>query len=352
MTAVESPAPYSIPLKEWRETVEQLEPKPTSSSRFTPGGPFVLDVPAGVPSIWGHAPQVAWAQGEAIQIVGPPGVGKSTLAGQLVRGRLGLSEQVLGWKVTPGSRRLLYLAMDRPAQIQRALHRHFTEAHRGILNDRLVVWKGPPPADFAKHPEVLTAMCVEADADTVVIDSLKDAAIGLSEDEVGAAYNRARQLALVNGIEVVELHHQVKRGNNGGKPNTLADVYGSAWLTAGAGSVVLLWGAAGDPIIELAHLKPPAEAVGPLRIIHDHTTGESTIWHAVDILSLAVVNRGNLTARLTAMAMNETDKPDRNQIEKARRQLDRAVRDGHLIRRDGTSGGADGGTETTYGRAS
>jgi hypothetical protein len=34
-------------------------------------------------------------------------------------------------------------------------------------------------------------------------------------------------------------------------------------ITAGAGSVVLLWGAAGDPIVEWRHLKQPAAEVGP-----------------------------------------------------------------------------------------
>jgi hypothetical protein len=31
---------------------------------------------------------------------------------------------------------------------------------------------------------------------------------------------------------MIELHHTVKRGANG-KPNTLADLYGSVWLSAG-----------------------------------------------------------------------------------------------------------------------
>jgi hypothetical protein len=39
-------------------------------------------------------------------------------------------------------------------------------------------------------------LCEDADADTVVVDSLKDAAIGLSHDDVGSAYNRARQIAI------------------------------------------------------------------------------------------------------------------------------------------------------------
>ena len=67
-------------------------------------------------------------------------------------------------------------------------------------------------------------MAVDAGADTVSVDSLKDAAIGLSKDEVGAATTAPAE-GLVNGIALVELHHQVKKGQGeGGKPTSLADV--------------------------------------------------------------------------------------------------------------------------------
>jgi len=122
-------------------------------------------------------------------------------------------------------------------------------------------------------------MCEQAGADTVVVDSLKDAAIGLSDDEVGAGWNRARQFALREGVQVLELHHTVKRGANGAEPNTLADIYGSTWITSGAGSVISLWGEAGDPIVSLRHLKQPFAEVGPFRLLHDHTTGITTVHH-------------------------------------------------------------------------
>ena len=89
---------------------------------------------------------------------------------------------------------------------------------------------------------------------------------------MGGNVNRAVQYVVVEGIEVVGLHHQ-RKGQGGAKPNGLEDVYGSTWLTAGMGSVVLLWGAAGDPNVELRHLKQPVAEVGPLRIEHDQLTG-------------------------------------------------------------------------------
>lgn len=305
------------------------------TDRFIDGGTFILDVPAEIPSIWGNGEQSLWARGETLTIVGPSGVGKTTVGSQLVDGRL-TGASVLGMAVTPTDNRVLYMAMDRPMQARRAFHRNLAGLDRKLLADRLVVWQGPPPADVAKHPEVLLDLAEQAGADTIFIDSLKDAAIGLSDDEVGAGYNRARQLALANGVEMVELHHLVKRGANGTKPTTLADVYGSAWITAGAGSVVLLWGAAGDPIVELQHLKQPAEEFGPVRVIHDHEHGTSAIWHATDLVTLArAAGSDGLTAKAAAVAVNETDKPTPAMIEKARRRLNSLVRSGQLYRLDG-----------------
>jgi replicative DNA helicase len=69
-------------------------------------------------------------------MVGPQGVGKTTLAGQLVRGRLGLADTVLGLPIEPGKTRVLYMAMDRPSQVARALRRQFIGDERDILEDR------------------------------------------------------------------------------------------------------------------------------------------------------------------------------------------------------------------------
>jgi len=276
------------------------------------------------------------------------GVGKTTLAQQLVRARVGLVDSVLDRPVQPGERRVLYLAMDRPAQAARSMRRCFTESERAQLDDKLVIWQGPPPHDLAKRPHLLRDMARHADADTVILDSLKDAAIGLTEDEVGAAYNRARQLALVDGVQLVEQHHQTKRGPNGGKPNTLADVYGSVWLTAGAGSVLLLWGAAGDPIVEMRHLKQPAEEVGPFQLIHDHKAGSTEVWHGTDLLAVARASRSGLTSKAAAAALFSTDKPSPAEVEKARRKLERLADSGHLQRREGSAGGAGGSSAATY----
>lgn len=323
---------------------------PEWAARFVPGGPFVLDAPDLPPAIWGKDEEVAWAEGEALMICGPAGVGKTTLTVQVVAARMGIvCESVLGMPVRPGEKKALYLAMDRPPQISRAMARLFKEKHREAINERLAVWKGPPPRDFAKYPTTLLEMCQQADADTVIVDSIKDAVRKPSDDESGGGYNTARQLALREGVQVIELHHQRKAGGDNKKPSKLDDVYGSTWLTAGAGSVILLWGEAGDPVVELLHLKQPAETLGPWQVRHDHTAGLSEIVHQVDILQM-VRHQGTvgLTAKLLATSMFTEPNPSAAQIEKARRRLDRLVDNEMLVRRSGSGGGAKGGTPSAY----
>lgn len=319
--------------------------RPDLVARFVAGGSFILDAPATPPAVWGDGDDVLWAAGEPLMLVGPAGVGKTTLTGQLVRARLGIGDpSLLGWSVQPGARRVLYLAMDRPPQIARALARFFGEEDRGVLDERLLVWPGPPAADIAAEPGLLADYARAADADTIVLDSLKDAALKLSEDAVGAGVNRAIQATLVGGCEVITQHHQRKANGGNAEPDTLADVYGSTWLTAGAGSVILLWGQAGDPVVTMKHLKQPAECIGPLLLHHDHAAGRSTIFHEVDLFA---VIRGSGVAGLTAQAAahalhadgSPAFRPSRAEVEKARRRLDRYAADGLIIRKDGARGG-------------
>ena len=51
-------------------------------------------------------------------------------------------------------------------------------------------------------------------------------------------------------------------------------MYGSTWITSGAGSVLCLWGPAGDTLLSLRHLKQPEEHVGPFTVEVNHLTGD------------------------------------------------------------------------------
>ena len=147
------------------------------------------------------------------------------------------------------------------------------------------------------EPEQLVAFAQEHDATTVVIDSLKDVAANLSDEAAGQAINRAMQLCVDAGVEVLALHHQRKAQGDNKKPSKLADVYGSRWLTAGCGSVIMLWGEPGDPIVELAHLKQPADEVGPLTLLHDNRAGTTTVEGATDVVDVLGASASPLTAK-------------------------------------------------------
>ena len=306
---------------------------PHRVSRMVTGGSFVLDVPAAVESLWGSEEKVIWPDGEGLMLTGTQGVGKTTLAQQLVLSLIGvLDAPVLGLPVVPG-RRVLYLAMDRPHQIRRAFRRQCRDEHRHLLDEKLVIWKGPPPADLAKHTEILTELAEQADSDVVVVDSLKDAAVGLSEDEVGAGWNRAAQGLLATGRNLLVLHHRKKQAKNA--RTGLDDVYGSTWLTSGMGSVVLLDGNPGDPLVEFRHLKFPVSEVGPMKVSHDQASGLMTVAEQVDLVAVAQ-DEGSITVKQAALLLFGS--ATTNEVEKARRRLDKRVDAGELVKKD--EGGA------------
>lgn len=306
------------------------------------GGAFIFDEPDTIPAIWGHDGRVLWCEGESLMIAGQQGLGKTTLAGMLVRALHGLGDgTVLGLPISPTDRPILYLAMDRPRQIARSMRRQFSADERRILSQRLIVRRGPPPADLAAHPTLLATMAEHYGAGIVIVDSLKDAALGLSNDEVGAAWNRARQYLLAADRQLCELHHCVKRGPNGAAIKDINDVYGSAWLTNGCGSVILLTGEPGDPIVGFKHAKQPAEEIGPWQLAHDQIAGLLTVDHRVDLVELVrAAGVEGLTAKGAAVAIFQKSKPSAAEVEKARRMLDQKAKDGPLVRVDGSRGGA------------
>ena len=324
------------------------EPVEVQHDRYKAGDTFVLDDPAQIAPIWGAGDKVLWAAGEPFVLCGPTGTGKTTITQQLLAGRLGIIDQVLGLPVAPSEDPVLYLAMDRPSQIRRAMRRVFGEEHRDVLRDRLIVWEGPLAVDMGRLPEVLLETAQKVQARTVFADSLKDMVLKLSDDESAGAYNRGLQWVVAAGIDVQINHHQ-RKGQGGTRPKTLEDVYGSTWITAGAGSVVLLWGAAGDPLVDLVHLKQPAVEVGPLRVEHDHFTGRSSVFRgAVDPLVMLQNAPNGLTSLDLARVMVESDKPSDNVRKKAQRQLDRLVRDSLARREDGRRGGSQGSEPARY----
>ncbi len=148
----------------------------------------------------------------------------------------------------------------------------------------------------------------------------------------------------------MELHHQRKSGEGGGKPTSLADVYGSVWITGGAGSVILLWGEPGDPVVEFKHLKQPMEPIGPWNVIHDHHAGTSRVDQdeSRDLIWRARRSPSGLTARTAAEALFGKGNPTQGEVERARRKREAYVRAGMMHCRPGVRGGGPGRGESSY----
>lgn len=257
--------------------------KATTRSRQHDGDEMFIDLPDTPPALWGKDSQILWADGEPLMIAGDDGTGKTTIVHQLMAARLGLFDALFGLPVLPTEGRILYLAMDRPQQARRAGHRVFQHLDRDVLQKRLVAWQGPIPVDILKSPSALADWIAEEfgpDITEVYADGLKDMAAKISDDGVGAGLNSAIQEVIARGINWVGLHHPKKAQADNKTPNTLADMYGSRWLTAGHGSVLFIErpkDAGDNDVILVRQLKEPMDKLTPLLAKHDRPTGRTTV---------------------------------------------------------------------------
>ncbi len=337
-----------------RAGLDRLEQERISAttSAFEDGASVILDGPPEPPAVWGQEDEVLWADGEVFMLAGPTGVGKTTLAQQVILGLMGINDEVLGYPVRE-AKRVLYITADRPRQAIRAIQRIVNEEHREILRERLRFAQGPPEADFARSPETLLNMVKAADCDTVIVDSLQDVASKLSDDETGSGIKRACGLATAAGVNVMILHHH-RKPQNGSKPDKVEDVYGSSIITNSMGSIAMLWGDATSTVVEFRQLKKPSSEVGPFNVtlnldgtveIHE---GESA---PIDLIqSGEAITAQEMATRLFPVPKDE--RTGQSNVEKARRKLDKLAKDGELTKQEGKKGGQGGGTPTTYTRPS
>lgn len=330
-------------------------------SRLMHGESFFLDLPAEPPALWGCGDDLLWVDGEPLLICGDDGTGKSTLDHQLIACRLGIRDTLLNLDVLPTEGRIVYLAMDRPEQARRAGARLFPKDYRDqfrtILKDRLAVWNGPLPVDVLRAPESMAEWIQRqfgSDVSDVHADSLKDIAARLSDDAVGSGINSAIQEVVARGINWVGLHHQRKANGENRNPSQLADVYGSRWLTAGHGSVLMLARTGNDDkeLVELRQLKEPMNKVRPMLLRHNGATGRTTVvvesQQPDQILREA--GEGGATASQVAAAMfgkalSEVKDAERK---RASRALEAMARREQATKQPGTKGGAGGTTASRY----
>jgi Bifunctional DNA primase/polymerase, N-terminal/AAA domain len=283
---------------EIRATIESAFGKPDTDSAPSLlsgpwGGPYqgfdelLAEASAKIPTIWGPAESPLWSKGESLMLAGDVGVGKSTLAVELVVARLGMVDTVLGYPVEPDGGRVLYVAADRPKQILRGLPRTMGT---GSVGNRMVFRMGALPVGVdLGDPECTEWLLNEAlslGATTVVVDSIKDVLSNPADALPAGAYNKARQRLVSNGVELIEIHHNRKTDATGkGNRSSVDAIFGSRWLTAGAGSILTLVKdkPAGDndgdntadesSIVLLRQVKEITEPIAKMRLTLDRPAG-------------------------------------------------------------------------------
>lgn len=286
--------------------------------RLIEGGSFILDEPDEIPAVWGSGDDVLWPEGEGLMIAGHQGLGKTTIAQQVVLARIGIRDEAfLGLPVKMSEGRVLYLAMDRPRQAARSFRRMVEPRDRAVLDERLVIWRGPLPIDIMKTGELglwVREQC--PDVDTVVVDSVKDFAGGrsMSDDAVGGGVNAAWQELIADNIELLLLHHERKAASGTSRTPTLDNIFGSTLLTSGLGSVIALSGDPGSDEVTAHHVKQPAETIGPLDLRHLHKQGVTEVVNGVRLTVEQVLNLGQATVKGIATMTGLSDKTVRRHL--------------------------------------
>ncbi len=295
--------------------------------RALDGAEWLAAQPDGCPSVWGKNDRVLWAQGEPLMIYGPDGVGKTSVAQQIVLHLCGIrNESLFDLPFVKADRPVLYLACDRPRQARRSLFRMIPREMHASLEGKLLVWEGPLPFSIPASPRALLEFVQLHEAGYVIVDSLKDVAVQLTDPETALKVNQSFQWLAANGVELLVLHHP--RKDPAGMParaKTLEDVYGDRNFVAGMGSVVSLFGKAGDPIVTLEHLKQPSGEVGPFQVLHDHTSGTTTLYEHTTLVEILLSFQGPVTVATAARALYAVAEPEKNQMMKVRRELMKMV---------------------------
>lgn len=278
---------------------------------------FLESRQAGEP-IWGSGSKVPWAQNQGLMLFGSDGTGKSSLIQQIVLARAGLRDpNVLGMPVTSDERVTVYLALDRPAQIQDSILRMVDlndPLARDLLKRRLVFWQGAVPFQCDHDPKLFAQWAMSLGGDNVglvVVDSVKDMISNPSDNDAGIAFNDTMQHMIAAGVEFGCCHHNRKAQAQNTKPRNLSDVYGSRFLYAGMGSVLNIWADdVADSLRELTQLKAPfGKTIGRTEYRDESRSGTSTSekdWRSVIVSNMAIAGSEGLTDAELAMAAFES----------------------------------------------
>lgn len=327
--------------EELLELAQRADPiRPDGEFRISPGS-IIFEIDLNPTPLWGEGEEILWAQGEPLLIYGPTGVGKTTIAHRILLALIGIGEpSCLGYEISPlpADKAVLYIAADRPRQAMRSLRRMVDPTlHGHILRERLAIehyrqlWAGEDDKDM------LYRAARQVNAGAIFIDSSKDLAAGPLKDEGPAkGLMDGIQVTIANGIEVVMLHHPRKITQDRAERDlSIDDVYGSAWIAAGVGSVLLVNGDVGTGVVQVSQLKAPATFIQPLEASIDYHTGRVVAATKFGVMEWMRLHCERKKTSEIAQFMNKLepeDRPTDAQRKAAERLLQDLIVSGELTR--------------------
>ncbi|MCK9487667.1 MAG: AAA family ATPase [Dehalococcoidia bacterium] len=291
---------------------------------------FSEDAALGEP-LWGAAEQPLWASGEALWLWGQTGIGKGTLTQRIALAAIGVGNpEVLGEPVRPVGR-VLYLALDRARQVKRSLRRMVTPEQTDVLRERLRVWGRPLPFDVGAEPTKLTELVrglgMEP-GDLVIIDAAKDATGDLADNKLGPGFNRACQMLLADGYELLVNNHPRKAVAGNKRPDSIDDMMGHSALKNGAGTVLMLWSARPGEPVDVVMQKGPAGIVSPMQVTLDLERGDVTVHDPADLLVMIERTPGGVTREQAAIYLTGKQNPTTADKKRAIRRAEALVEKG------------------------
>ena len=236
--------------------------------------------PEYIPLIGNKDTGLLWAKGAPLYIAGSEGTGKTFLLLQYVRAAFSNEKWLGRFRVAPLERheRIVILNMDRPEPLKIRLGQIIETMALPPMPHRIQMLQMSDlqGKNLINDPTLLKDICRETESTHVLIDGLDRLLEDVTADQGGRAVADGMTHALSGGFQVMATMHLVKSRDNAPANNRSRDVYGSQYLGASAGSLLVL-NKESETCITLKQRK---NIVGhePFdgRVIHDHPEHRST----------------------------------------------------------------------------
>lgn len=203
-----------------------------------------------------------------------PGLGKTLMSIDMAM-NLAVGRDYLKWVVNREAR-VLYLSMEMPGpSFKYFLEKtsvNLTDEEKNKLNENFFIAPFGEMMIFKqKHvKDFITKIIKDVNPDVIFIDSLSQVMTDLQTDtEALAFFDEIHKMKKIHETSFIFVHHNKKPSEN--KPTTLADMYGSVFISGAVDFVLSLWKPAGNDQnllrLELtkARLGPTGNAFGVSR---------------------------------------------------------------------------------------